>query len=520
MTEGDSQRTDTWQQLVSTALVGVNRRAVPETPGLPSAPASERAAELLDRAAAATVQQRAGYVPGTATPLPPAPADKPAVPDAAARRLDAVLAGDYTRFGLQDTNGMGERLLSEWLDIAAAREMRFPADTIPRMLDAGYADRDLRPAIVATAGTRGRWLAQFNPKWHYVTEYSAPDDRFDAGVWEHGTHAERRRALAAARAQEPARARELLEEVWSGEKAERRRELLLTLETNLSAEDEPFLERALDDRGATVRGTALALVTRLPSSAHAERLCAHARHYVWRGAPNRGGDHPLRVAAPKPTDSGLARDLALVTRAKGKDSTDVSGEWLWALVTHTPLRFWPEQLGVSPAEIGALAAEAEEWDLLSGLANAARVQEDPEWARALLPAIAVLNQSPRARRGQTPDFRTLLSLLPVEERCAHVARMLADAPKRALHGHYSGLIGLAGPNWTEELSERVAELIAEWAVPDSRNNSLPQLCYEASLAMPPAMYERYTPVSAETDTSVVHLEAALRFRHEMHAEFG
>ncbi|RNL83944.1 DUF5691 domain-containing protein [Halostreptopolyspora alba] len=520
MTEGDSRGADTWPSLVSTALMGVNRREVPRAADLPATPAEEPAAALLDRAAAAVVRRRAGQVPGTAEPVPPAPAEtRPVVPDAAARRLEVVLAGEHTRFGLQDVSGTRVWLLGEWLELATERGMRVPPKALARVLDRGRSDRDLRPRIAAAVGERGHWLAGHNPKWSYLAEHGLPDERFDPEVWEHGSPAERHRTLVTLRARAPARARELLEGVWAGERAGPRRELLLTLDTNLSVDDEPFLERALDDRGAAVRGAALALLARLPDSAHADRLCAYAREHVWLGAPNRGGDRPLRVVAPEPTDSDLARDLALVTKTNGKGSGDARGEWLWALVTHTPLRFWPGHLDASPAEVGALVAGAGEWDLLAALGNAAVVQRDPEWARALLPAIERFHGEPRSRRGQVPEPGALLAVLPVAERCAWVSRLLAEDHERVLRMPW-GISGLVGSRWTEELGGRVAEVIDQLSTSGRRTNHLPGVCFDASFGMPPTMYERFTPTTSNPPSNVVQLGATLRFRHEMRAEFG
>ncbi len=512
VTEDDPSNTGTWRRLLSTALVGVNRRALPDTPELPATAAGDPAGALLDRAAAATVRQRAGYVPGTAEPMAPAPTEtRPVVPEAAQRRLDLLLDQGQSTFGA----GEKKWLLAEWLELAAARGMRVPPRALPKVLEVGRFDRALRPGAAVAAGARGRWLAKLNPSWSYVAEYNAPNDRFDPAVWEHGTTSERCRALAALRVAEPARARALLDEVWADEKAKRRRSLLRTLETNLSVDDEALLVRALDDRGPTVRGAALALLAGLPESAHAERLCRYAPHHVWRGEANRGGDRPLRVAAPEPTDPTLARDLALLTTANGKQSSDTRGEWLWALVTHTPLRFWPDHLAASPAEIGTLATTSKEWDLLAALGNAALVQGDTEWARALLPMIEEFHHKPRNRRGQVPGPASLLALLPVDERCSYVAQLMKDGHKASAIG-YIGMAG--GPHWTQELCDQVVELI-DTAASNVRAPNLTQLCFAASFGLPPAMRERFTPVMSQTREEVAQLESTLRFRGEMREEF-
>ncbi|MGW4704851.1 DUF5691 domain-containing protein, partial [Streptomyces sp. NPDC004285] len=82
-----------WEELVSSALLGTDRRPPTGLPG-PLA-ARDVPGALLDAAALHTVRRRAGLRPGAAAPLPePAPEDPRAPqPEAARRRLDQLLAG-------------------------------------------------------------------------------------------------------------------------------------------------------------------------------------------------------------------------------------------------------------------------------------------------------------------------------------------------------------------------------------------------------------------------------------------
>ncbi|GGK67215.1 hypothetical protein Sme01_09780 [Sphaerisporangium melleum] len=135
---------DEWERLVSAALVGTDRRPMPD---------------LLGRAAAHTAGARAGWRLHRGEPLPVAPPEEqPPLPGAAGERVARILGGEHPR------------LLPEWLEAAAARGYRLPAKVLPEVLDQGVRDRSLRPPIGVLAGARGRWLASLNTAWAYLLE--------------------------------------------------------------------------------------------------------------------------------------------------------------------------------------------------------------------------------------------------------------------------------------------------------------------------------------------------------------
>src|SRR5207249_2180926 len=198
-----------WDELVSTALVGTERRPVPEATaaGLGVA-GGDPAALLLDRAALLAAERRAGQVARRLAPLPPAPEERsPPARPAAARRLARILAGDHLE------------VLPEWLEAAAARAVRPPADLLPDLLGLGRRDRSRRPAIAAVAGRRGRWLAGLNPEWAYLLAESDPGGEPDSDAWELGDAGQRREHLARLRAADPDAARETLAASWRKETA-------------------------------------------------------------------------------------------------------------------------------------------------------------------------------------------------------------------------------------------------------------------------------------------------------------
>ena len=134
----------------------------------------------------------------------------------------------------------------------------------------------LRDAVYPVLGERGSWLSQFNPAWSWVNGYvphlesAFPSDA--ETIWQEGTTTQRCEILRRLRAIDAGKARAWLESAWKQEKAEVRLELLQTLEIGLSVEDEPFLERILDDRAASVKSAVPRLLARIPTSAFAERM--------------------------------------------------------------------------------------------------------------------------------------------------------------------------------------------------------------------------------------------------------
>lgn len=159
-----------WEELVSSALLGTDRRPPARLPG-PLA-ARDVPGALLDAAALHTVRRRAGLRPGIAAPLPePAPEDPRApLPEAARRRLDQLLAGRAapSPAGRRGAAPDLAELLPQWLALANRHGYRASPAALPALLDAARARTDLRPQALRLAGPRGLWLARLNPEWRFA----------------------------------------------------------------------------------------------------------------------------------------------------------------------------------------------------------------------------------------------------------------------------------------------------------------------------------------------------------------
>ncbi|MGW5656388.1 DUF5691 domain-containing protein [Streptomyces humi] len=456
-TRRDTPVTD-WEDLVTTALLGTDRR--PPTTG----PGREAPAALLDEAAVATVRRRAGLCPAPPAQRPePAPEDRrPALPAAAARRL-AMLLADRPGAGTGGRRGTSPdlvELLPQWLAAADARGFAAPPESLPALLDAARGRTDLRPAVLAFAGPRALWLARLNQDWRFAlraapgggTALPDPEDA-DAvrRLWQEGLFAERVALLATLRARTPEAARELLAESWATERAEDRLMFLDSLRTGLAAADEPFLELALSDRSRNVRTTAAELLSALPGSALAGRMAVRAGACV---AVDHTGDGPvLVVEAPPECDPGMERDGVVARPPAGRGERSW---WLGQLVEAAPLAGWSARLGGrTPREVVALpVADGWQGELHAAWCRAAVRQRDAEWARALLGAPAA-PEAGGPGAVSLAERAKLLGTLAGAERADWVAGFIAA------HGLSEAfqLLGMCAVPWPAPLGRAVVDAL-------------------------------------------------------------
>ena len=460
-----------WDELVASALVGTARRppALPEGTGSPVARVlagldrgdAERA--VLAAGAALGLYRQAGWRPPVDIGPPPpvaGPEDRPRCSDAAASRLDAMLGGRF------------RSLLGEWLDAVVAARRIVPPDRLPPVLDAATADPALRAAAVAAAGARGQWLAGRNPRWAWASG-GGPDP---ATTWATGSAPARRLLLERLRATDPSAALQLLASTWATEAADDRATLVAALATGLGADDEAFLEAALDDRGKQVRQVAADLLSRLPGSRLAGRMAERSRPLL--RIAGQGGAR-VEVTLPEDVDPAMVRDGVVARPSTG------SGErswWLHQLVAATPLATWTEAMGEPPRRLVQLADPA----VRRAWAAAAARQRDEEWALALLDAGDV-------------DEPELLGAVPHDR----AVRVAADRVARlGLTPEVLDLLDRCPPPWDEALSRAVVQRLA--AAVDGHARPGP-----AALARP----ERLVRLATRVDPSLTPVAAAALADH-------
>lgn len=370
----------TWTELRTVALVGTERRALPEAPadtGGPSGVVPELPAHLsieqraLSLAAMLGAARRASIRPGSATaPVSPAPTSEEKIaPAEAVQLLELILGGNASPGKLDDI------LLERWFHRCREGTMVVPHRLLVEVLEHASAREQLRDHVTPTLGDRGRWLAQQRQRWSWATGAATPSTAITRSIEElMAMPADQRSAtLVAIRAHDPSRGRELVAQITADAPAATRAKTIACLEPHLDDADEDLLEAALDDRSKAVRDHAIRMLNQLPGSARARRLARRLEPLVTMSGRLR---RTIEVAYPAPPTDEEARDLP------STGSGVVEQQWFDALVGGAPLDWWQGHLQLSADKIVAAKLEPAD-ELLTAWTVAARAQRNTAWAAAL-----------------------------------------------------------------------------------------------------------------------------------------
>lgn len=429
------------EPLVKAALVGTGRTAEPASTQSPVDDLLRRAAvedperALLLAAGAWAVWRLAGRTPA----LLPEP------PEAAPEETRPVCAPRGAELLEQMIDGPYRLLLPEACGLLAAAGQRLPHALLPAALG---LPKPYRAAIRPVLGERGPWLARQEPAWGWAAGPTLEPEEGDEEtlpadadrLWEEGSFETREALLVRVRRVDPARGRAWLEAGLSKEKADRRTALLEKLATDLGPEDEPLLEKSLDDRSQQVRTAAGLLLARLPGSAYARRLRERADVLLSWEAPKSGGGLLGKVGALLGSGKGRGRLLVdppqEVDKSWERDGIPASPPqgvgkrafWLAHVLARVPPRHWEERFGATPAEL-IDAAQETEWT--GTLAEG--------WARATLAFVSGgagswagplwdLGRAKKAPSELQPLLPELLAAVPEAERGERIARLLENPP--------------------------------------------------------------------------------------------
>jgi len=578
-----------FDDLVAVAALGVSRKgfAAPELDG-PAAgyaevlDAADPAAALLDAAALLTVADRAGVQPRRTGVRPrasdrhPEPADGGAV-----RRPDGRAATNGAGIGItgadreRELSARGTRLLARLggLDrqrgpvargtvvrgtagkellgdlLIAMRDAGYvlPAPLLPDLLNVASRAAALRPLVASVLGRRGVWLAGHRTDWQAVADAAppvlvpvaagnvraaggagGPDDERGPAVWRVGRAAERRAYLVGLRERDPAAARELLAAGWSQESRAERAELLGALGTGLSADDEEFLESALDDRAKDVGQVAMRLLALLPGSAFRRRGAERAAAVLRLEGHGPGARLVARV--PGDLDRAAVRD-GIEPRSPAHWVDDAAWR-LSQLIAGVPPTDWTARFRLTPAQLVALPVEGAAaievragWRLAAarratgrqttGGRSGGAAPELSDWALALLDAdFGVVNLPTSV---WAPDA-VLAGLLSADRRAAWAAALLTEAGADAGQRAYAARTELASHPvpWSAALADAVLQVMGSeilrpkltvlaQAVVETAGRGMPatgEKDYAAELArlansMPPSWWPEVT-AAAET----------------------
>jgi hypothetical protein len=158
-----------WHALVTTSLLGTDRR---EPPGPPAGPVADLVADtarpepsgrMLAAVAACAVARRAGVRPRPRAAMlaPPEADNRRVVPPAASRRWRQVVVAWPV---LED----------EWLRTVVERGWRLPPDVLVGLLRRHRTDRQRRAQVMQLAGPAGAWLVDHLPELDAPTGTARP----------------------------------------------------------------------------------------------------------------------------------------------------------------------------------------------------------------------------------------------------------------------------------------------------------------------------------------------------------
>lgn len=479
-----------WQDLVNCALFGTGRRPWQATSGpvgverlLGGIAAESPADRLLQAAAIIGVYRRAGEPPvRSAGPRPAAcPADPlPKSGPRATGHLLAMLKGSY------------EELLPAALAAMAETGQRLSEELLPVLLDLAQRKRDLRDAVAAVSGVRGRWLAAHNPDWSWLNAADVPPTAEAQALWETAAAKQRIGMVQQLRKSAPAKAVELIASTWDQEKADRHAQLLGGLRIGLTMADEAFLEERLDDKSLAVRRAAADLLADLPES----RLCLRmqARLEPLLRLESKGllrRTEVVDLTLPAGADAAMERDgvrpLATGTQAGQKASL------IAQMLAVVPPSVWSQAFSRSPKDL-LEAASAGDWkDLLwSAWMKAAERHRDREWALALAQALPAESM-----------LEGLLRVLPEPERDVLLCRAAENAGDSVL---ISQIARFPGP-WSLPLTRTVLKRIRK-----AGERERTAWCRAALAALPHLDAQAAADIDAGWPQEMADLAAGLQFK--------
>lgn len=367
--------------LRTSALVGTSRRAPAHAPaGLGTPPADTEL--LLDQAALFDVLSRGGARAVQGRQTDPAPPEtRPYAPQEAQRLLGLLLHQSPVKGELRDD------LILGWLLACAEHNAIVGPALLPELAALALRDVSLRQPLSNCWGERGRWLASiFHPRLTASTVASrdalgeeVPPEEIEGLVrsWPTLDRAAASIELRRLRNTDADRARELLATHWAKLPAKARDEHLDVLGENLTLADEDFLEAALDDRAQAVRGSAAALLGRLPGSGLRARMGDRLAPLI-QVEKRMLRPTKISLSLPQGVDEAGVRDgLA----APDPTVTGQAPYWLRAIIRSSPLDVWVRVSGMVPRDVVQALdlppAERDALDLAIGSSG------DSEWADAI-----------------------------------------------------------------------------------------------------------------------------------------
>jgi hypothetical protein len=296
--------------------------------------------------------------------------------------------------------------------------------------------------------------------------------------------------LGRLRRQDPAAARARLEAAWADEPPDSRHDFLNALNTGLSMADEPFLERALDDKSDKVRARAAWLLRGLGESRLAERMFQRLEGILkveavspfptprlpsaFSTAAGRSGSAAasvrLTVSLLDKCTPEMTRDGIEPSRRRfffGGDVGDKSW-WVQQMLSAVPPGRWLARFNMSAEQLIAAAARSP-WKstFMSGWQQATQSHKDADWAEALLDSGALKADFP----AMPNPVVALVGVMSSARREAYLRKVFANS--KAPLGLDKGALVIfdaCDHAWSDAFSLEVTARLAE-AIRDPKTHS-------------------------------------------------
>lgn len=228
-------------------------------------------------------------------------------------------------------------------------------ELLPELFQWGVSTRKQWAALFsAVIGKRGIWLSQFSDEWKFVNAQATETDWDTAGL------PQRIQLLRELRSSNPSDARYKIELVWKEENAATRLELLETLTTGISKDDEPFLLQTLTDKSVKVKELSWQLLKMIPDSEIIMQYrqilkdsFAVSTNKVLGLISKTNIEVKLKLTGNEILKTGIQ---SLSSDKKISDDNFI----LMQLISEVPPDFWTEHFSVSPEEVAKMFASRDE----------------------------------------------------------------------------------------------------------------------------------------------------------------
>lgn len=421
-----------WRELTKQALLGTENSSFSSNTldaltGLGLDVNREAPVILADAASLLSQSRRAGFILNKfdgELPKPSASLGHRKVSVKSAHHLHLVLSGQHTA------------VLPEFLFLLNKTNKELPTSELPalmRMADLPQFWSQIEPLL----GASGRWLLGQHPEW---STYLLDPKEFN---WQTGTKTERLAQLTFWRKEYPNFAIELLSSTWEAENPNDKAAFLSKLEIGLSFDDEPFLEKCLNDRRKEVRLTAARLLAKLPSSKLAQRMTNRVENCF------TFSNNSLKINVSESPDESAQQDGILPIHPSwlgGAKAGHLGQMVSLALPTH-----WESYFGKTSDEVLTLFSKSE-WaeTLIRACVEATVFHQDPTWAAELF---KFWQKNEELSAWELPFVNHLSALIPEKEFNELAFSFLTETS--TLPNESSPLFKLLKHNrtaWSDELS--------------------------------------------------------------------